>query len=669
MRGRLTWTLALAAFAAATMAARADARPWTLADVAATRTVSAVRLAPRADRIAYAITSVDPKTHADRTVWYLRSVGRADDAPLDVPPSAAPDDLQWSPAGEAIAWTDGGRLWRYDVASHRRRPLTGPARIALAFAWSPDGGRIAVTEQPAAARGAKAVSYFLDPLASGVAVTTPEPIGLWIVDVAAGTERPIGGTGSFGGEAAPAAPTWFPDGRRLAIGRQPSAYYADYERLRYVVVDTRDGGTTAIGGAYGVLPGSSPPAIDAAGRIAYVHTADGTTSGRTDVFVGDRNASAPLDRDFWSCGASRVTSAGSALYASALDGVAMRVYRLDGDAPRAITPADRTVLAFSVAANGRIAYVASAPDVLPEVFVADADGTHPTRVTHASSIPAGVDVAPTQLLRTATGDGHELVAQLTQPRGTQVPLVVELHGGPQCSDDIGFSPSAQWFATNGYALLRPNPRGSDGYGAWSYKAIVDDWGGGPLDDVRATIASARATGTIDATRMFVEGTSYGGYLTGWTVTHDDEFRAAVAGFPVVDLPMFSALSRSPGIVRRFFGSTPLATAAGRERLRAESPSSYADAMRTPLLVAAGLHDAQAPYPQAIAFYRALHEAGKDVQMLVYPDAGHGPSDTFGFVDYLAHIAGWFAAHGGLKIPGVILPPSAATGTASTGTVR
>ena len=652
--------------AAALAPSAAQARPWTLADFEAGRYVTTVHLAPRGDRLVYSVSWVDPGTHQDRQTWYVRAADRADDTALDVPADATPDDPAWSPAGDALAWTAGGRLWRYDLASRTRRALTGETHVVRTFAWSPDGSRIAATEQPKPTpAAAKSASYWLDPLASGVVPTRPQPIELWLVDAASGAQRQIAADGSFGGEAAPAVPVWFADGRRIAIARQPSAYYADYERERYVVVDTRTGGVTPVGAAYSLLPGASPPAVDDAGRIAYVHTADGTTSGRTDVFVGDRgaapaperNLTATLDRDFWSCGSSYVTTNGRALFASALDGAAMRIFRLDAGAPRAITPADRTVQSYSVARNGRIAYVESAPDLLPEVAIADADGTRAVRVTHASSLPAGADVAPTRLLRTRTSDGHELLAQLTQPRaGGKLPMIVELHGGPQCSDDVGFSPVAQWFATNGYAFLRPNPRGSDGYGAWSYKAIVNDWAEGPLSDVRATVDAALALGTIDPARLFVEGGSYGGYLTSWTVTHDDRFKAAVAGWPVVDLALSYGLTRSPGIQRRFYGATPLATNESRERLRTQSPANYTDALHTPLLLMAGLRDAQAPYPQTIAWYRALHEAGKDVRLLVYPEAGHGAGGTAGAADTLAHVAGWFAAHGGLDVPGALKPP-------------
>ena len=647
----------------AALTGAAEGRPWTLADIAAYRVVTAVALAPRGDRLLYGVAWVDPKTHEDRQTWYLRSVEHADDAPLVLPPKAAPSDPAFSPSGDALAWIDDDRLWRYDLATRRVRALTGTARVVRSFAWAPDGTRIATTEQAKPPKAAPAPSLWLDPLASGVATTHPQPLRLWIVDAVRGTERPLATTGSFGGEAAVATPVWFADGRRLAIGRQPTGYYADYERLGYVVIDARTGTSAPVSTASGVLPNASAPVVGAAGRIAYVRTADGTTSGRTDVYVRDgagnaRDVSAALDRDFWSCGNSRLGGGGGALIGTALDGIAMRLYRLDGAAPRALTPADRSVQGFSVAANGRIAYVASAPATPGEVFVMDADGTHARRVTHASKLPAGVDVAPTTLLRTTAHDGHVLVAQLTRPRGgAHVPLVVELHGGPQCSDDLAFSPTAQWFATNGYAFLRPNPRGSDGYGAWSYKAIVGDWGIGPFDDVRATVESALAGGALDAKRMFVEGASYGGYLTSWTVTHDDDFRAAVAAFPVVDLMTDQGLSRSPGILRRFFGPTPLATAADRDKLRAQSPTTFGDALHTPLLLMAGLHDAQAPYPQTIAFYHTLHEGGKNVRMLVYPDAGHGPSDTTGYLDYLAHIAGWFAAHGGPRVPGAMRPPN------------
>jgi dipeptidyl aminopeptidase/acylaminoacyl peptidase len=657
MTGRFVGAAAACAAALFVLApAPSSARPWALSDIAQVRAVVGVRIDPSGARVLYGVDGTDPRTNEEEVTWYLRSVARADDAPLAVPASSHPDAPAWSPDGTAIAWLDASRLWRYEVGSHALRALTAPSDVVLAFAWSPDGRRIAVTRTSKDAGAPSAAAYWLDPLASGVAVTRPRPYGLAIVDAATGATAPIANSGSFGGEAAPATPVWLPDGRRIAIGLQPTAYYADYERLRYVMVDTGDGSTTPVGGAYSVLPGSSSPAVDAGGRIAYVHTSDGTTSGRTDVYAGDDDVSAPLDRDFWSCGASRVATAGGALFASALDGVAMRVYRFDAGSPRAITPGDASVDGYSIAANGRVAYVLSAPDRLPEVFVADADGSHAAQLTHASALPSGVDVAPTRLVRTATSDGHELVAQLTQTPGERHPLIVELHGGPQCSDTLGFSPIAQWYATNGYAFLRPNPRGSDGYGQWSYKAIVGDFGNGPLADVRATIASALAGGGIDATRMFVEGGSYGGYLTSWAVTHDDGFRAAVAAYPVVDLPLFSALTRSPGIARRFFGSAPLGTADARERLRAQSPTAYADGLHTPLLLIAGLRDAQAPYPQAIAFYRILSQSGKNVQMLVYPQAGHGSDDTAGQLDELAHTAGWFAAYGGLDIPGAIRPP-------------
>ena len=98
--------------------------------------------------------------------------------------------------------------------------------------------------------------------------------------------------------------------------------------------------------------------------------------------------------------------------------------------------------------------------------------------------------------------GRTLHGQLTVPLGVDpasAPLVVEPHGGPQCSDDSSIDGFAQYFATNGYAFFRPDPRGSDGYGDWSYKAIVGNWGEGPAADDLAGVDAAWRAASVTKT--------------------------------------------------------------------------------------------------------------------------------------------------------------------------
>lgn len=136
------------------------------------------------------------------------------------------------------------------------------------------------------------------------------------------------------------------------------------------------------------------------------------------------------------------------------------------------------------------------------------------------------------------------------------------------------------------------------------------------------------------------------------MTHTDRFRAAVAEVPVTDLQLDYALSESPNITRRFFGAKPTLDPA---LLARQSPLTYVDRMRTPLLLIAGLRDTRAPYVQAIEFYKALAENGAPVRMLADPKAGHGPDDPQGTMAWLGAIAAWFAQYGGIAIPGATLP--------------
>jgi dipeptidyl aminopeptidase/acylaminoacyl peptidase len=171
---------------------------------------------------------------------------------------------------------------------------------------------------------------------------------------------------------------------------------------------------------------------------------------------------------------------------------------------------------------------------------------------------------------------------------------MEPHGGPQCADDYSFDPIAQYLASNGHAYFRLDPRGSDGYGDWSYKSLVDDYAAGPMADDLAGLDAVIGSGVGNANRLYIEGASYGGYLTSWIITHTNRFKAAVAQVPVTDLLLEYTLSDDSNIERRFFGQRP----AGNQRLlREQSALTYANAEHTPLLIIIGLRDMRAPLPR------------------------------------------------------------------------
>jgi dipeptidyl aminopeptidase/acylaminoacyl peptidase len=636
---------------------RSEAKPWSVTDMApylaGTDTIEVGSTGAVLFNDHYADLEHDS---IEETWLILQSNG----AIREIPRRLRVVELHWAPDGRRLAALlqdkDGTKqLFWMDARTFVVTRLTHGGSISN-FSISPSGAQIAAIETPVTVPGPAPLSFWFSENSDMLGATPPSR-QLWIIDAKTGAQhRVVSDSYSYGGPATDHDPSWSPDGSTVAAVRQPTALYGDFQAAQYVSIEIASGAVRVLSDAkMFAAPDTAPPVFSADGRLATIHTWDNQFGSREDLFIDNRNLSAGFDHDFWSCSQTRVAWAGDQLLASTLDGVDLRLYRfsMDGSAPTALTPRGGSVDAFSSAPN-HVVYVAySTPEKPGEIYRLDADGSL-QQLTRRHALPNQLTVARTSFPTWSDGHGHTLIGQLTQAANLKPPLLIELHGGPQCADTSAFSPFAQYFATNGYSYFRPSPRGSDGYGDWSYKAIVNDWGAGPMTDVVEGIDALVAAHSIDPERLFLYGASYGGYLTSWIVTHSDRFRAAVAAIPVTDMLLHYTLTQSPNIQRRFFGQKPIAD--NLDALIEQSPLRHARSLRTPLLLVAGLKDTQAPYTQTIEFFKTLREEGKEVALLAYPNAGHGPDDPRGALDWTAHIAGWFAAHGGIAIGDAKLPP-------------
>jgi dipeptidyl aminopeptidase/acylaminoacyl peptidase len=656
------------ALASVVTIASASARPWTLTDAVESPFMDDVQLAPNGSIALVEIDRTDLSKNSFTTQYERVVVPTGSATPL-------PSDLvhaRWSPDSRSVAWIAPikgvSTLVLTDPLGGRRRVIPSGGRDVVAFAWSPDGRTIAAIETSQPAKSGGRLFWFTGE--TDYHGTRPPRRTLWIVDVASATQREITkswDSWSYGGPVTDHDPSWSPNGARVAVVRQPTPVYGDFEHAQYVSVDVRNESTAncstcsyliqEVNHPFFAYPNSAPPAFGSDGMLAYTHTWDGNLASREDVFVNGRDVSASLDRDLWSCSGGSLTWQSGMLLVNLLDGVAMRLFKLDptgAAAPKALTPDDGSVIAYSIARDGTIAYIWTSGERLPELYLLAHDGVT-RQVTHLLHVAAGLPVAQTRTFSWSDGAAHTLHGLLTLPTSGAAPsppLVVEPHGGPQCADQIGFDGIAQYLASNGYAYFRPDPPGSDGYGDWSYKAIVGNWGSLPMNADFAGVDALFSAGLADPKRTFIEGGSYGGYLTAWIVTHSDRFRAAVAQVPVTNLELEYTLSESPNILRRFFGDKP---ATDPTLLAQQSPLSYVSQERTPLLLVIGLRDTRAPYVQAIEFYKALAESGAPVRLLADPLAGHGPDDPQGFLEWWSATAAWFARYGGLALPDAKLP--------------
>jgi dipeptidyl aminopeptidase/acylaminoacyl peptidase len=205
----------------------------------------------------------------------------------------------------------------------------------------------------------------------------------------------------------------------------------------------------------------------------------------------------------------------------------------------------------------------------------------------------------------------------------KVPLVVDVHGGPFGAFEDRNDPFAAFLVGHGWAVLRPNPRGSSNYGTKFSAANKNDLGGGDYQDVMAGVDAVLAKYPLDSNRMALIGYSYGGEMAGFVEGKTDRFKAIVSGAPVID--QFSEYGTEGGswYDRWYFGK-PWEHMDDAWR---QSPLSGAAHAKTPFLLLQGDSDTTDPLGQAEEMYRALRQEGVPVDLVTYPRENHGPLAT------------------------------------------
>jgi dipeptidyl aminopeptidase/acylaminoacyl peptidase len=354
-----------------------------------------------------------------------------------------------------------------------------------------------------------------------------------------------------------------------------------------------------------------------------------------------------------------VTDEGRAILFLAPDRGGQALWRLDvasGDVTRLTDPA-RTVSGVDVVTSGRsvrVAAVVSSATELPEVGAAalaprgrSADLTPVTDLNGPAL--AGVALsAPVQLGwevdgRTIQGWWYPPLAADGTPAPLPAPLVLQIHGGPMTA--YGQAPFWEWqvLAGAGMGVLAANPRGSDGYGQDFADANVRDWGAGPAADCLAGVDLLVATGRADPARLGVTGGSYGGYLTSWIVGHDERFAAAITCRSVNDLAVLMGTGdiAGPQFGEMYFRAQPWEDPA---IYREQSPLTYAEAIRTPLLIQHAEQDLRTTIAQAELLFTTLRTLRRPVRLMRVPGESHELTRSgtpYRRVENMVQVRDWF----------------------------
>ena len=202
----------------------------------------------------------------------------------------------------------------------------------------------------------------------------------------------------------------------------------------------------------------------------------------------------------------------------------------------------------------------------------------------------------------------------------KVPLIVDVHGGPHGAWEDRYMEWNGFLAGHGWAVLRPNPRGSSGYGAKFAAANKNDLGGGDFHDIMAGVDAVLKQFPIDPDKLALMGYSYGGEMAGFAEGKTDRFKAIVSGAPVID--QFSEYGTEGGSwYDRWYYGKPWEHFEDAWR---QSPLSGVAQAKTPFLLLQGEADSTDPVGQAEEMYRALRQAGVPVELVTYPREDHGP---------------------------------------------
>jgi len=543
-------------------------------------------------------------------------------------------------------------LWRIPVNGGEAEMLTDWKGQIGRFHVSPDGRWIAFAGREPDAEEEKEKKEKRD---FRVVDENPKNECLWIIPTEPDSEgkRPARKIGKITDDVQDF--DWSPDARFIAFAHTPTPKADDWTKSDISEVNVASGVVRplAVSGASERNPHYSPD-----GRyLAYVRSTDPAMWQGLDrivVLTRQSGKARELPPTFderpallgWRGDSERLLYAGPrgtmrVIYSMPLDGQPQPLYE----------PMHGTLQPGRLNASGiALGFSRESWNQAPEAYVLHFGSKEPRRVSAANTDLPQLPMGETKLITWKAADGLVIDGLLTYPVGYQAPkkypLVLVIHGGPAggFQDSFlgryGIYPYAT-FAARGYAILRVNPRGSDGYGRTFRFANMNDWGGKDYGDLMSGVDHVIAMGVADPDRMAVMGWSYGGFMTSWIITHTHRFKAAAVGAGVTDLWSLAGTTDIPDILPDYFGGEPWNNF---DAYYQHSPMAFVKGVTTPTLILHGQADVRVPTSQGYELYHALKRQGVTTEMVVYPRTPHGPREPKFLLDIMQRHLQWVSKY-------------------------
>jgi dipeptidyl aminopeptidase/acylaminoacyl peptidase len=655
--------LALVLLPARLAAGQAIARVPSIDQALEAPTASGAALSPDGQRVVYEVSRTNWKDNAfERDLWIADRLGNTHVLTAQVKSSSG---ARWSPDGRWVAFAsdrpgqvpetkaDSRQIYVIDPTGGEARQVTKLDDGVDGFEWGPDSKTIAFTTKDPLS---KAQKDRVERYGEYTVIDGDERMThLWTVDV---TAAPVAAPAKdakerSSGSAAPAPPFGVPEAHRLTEGDgfsvQGFSWSKDGTKVAFAASkdgELKNGGTTTV---YVVTvadrkvtklvttpgPNTDPHFSPDGSQVAFV-TADGAqyffyanqkiavvpvTGGKSHVVSSTFDEDAHLYE--W-------TEMG--IYFGALKKTASHLYRLNvttAAVEQVTHPDDLMANSASFTRDfSEVAYSAARPNTGSEIYIAPTTRATPAiQVTHLTDAMNAYTLARREVVSWKSGDGTTIEGILEKPADfdakKKYPLLVVIHGGPTGIDRPNVSPDRYYpveqFVAKGALVLRPNYRGSAGYGA-AFRALnVRNLGLGDYADVISGVDYLIAQGFVDKDRVGSMGWSEGGYISAFITASSDRFKAVSVGAGISDWMTYYVNTDITPFTRQYLKATPWDDP---EIYKKTSPISYIAKAKTPTLIQQGDRDKRVPVPDSFELRQALEDKGVPVKMVLYHGFGH-----------------------------------------------
>jgi dipeptidyl aminopeptidase/acylaminoacyl peptidase len=600
------------------------------------KTASTPRISPDGRLVAYHVNEPNWTDNAFKTeIWVaVSATGECYQLTHSKKSSSNP---RWSHDGRRLAFLSDrdGKQQIYLIAPRGGEAvaLTNGETGVSGFEWSPDGKAIAftATEPESKAQKERKEKYGDILVVEGDYTMTH----LWRVEVPAAGEVTVPGPVRLteGDRFTVGGFEWSPDGQRIAFSGSRDPDLGSMDTSDIYVLTLADKSVKKVVATKG--PDRNPVWSPDGTEIAF-ETADGQ---EFFYYANTRIAVVPA-----AGGTPRVLSEAfdeqprilawkpDGIYFSALQKTSDHVFRLNPatKAVERVTQPERGHFSqVSLTRDGKqVAFMRGDAKALAEVHISSVAPFAPKRLTTMGDQMKDFRLASREVITWKSADGTPIEGVLIKPAdfdpAKRYPLLVVIHGGPTGIDLPTVSPDRYYpverFAARGALVLKPNYRGSAGYGAKFRALNVRDLGVGDYADVISGVDHLVGLGLVDRDRVGAMGWSQGGYISAFITTASDRFKAVSVGAGISNWMTYYVNTDIHPFTRQYLKATPWDDP---EIYRKTSPISYLATAKTPTLIQHGELDRRVPIPNAYELYQGLKDRGVPVKLVVYKGFGHG----------------------------------------------